>query len=59
MTSWRRKQIAQHKELQHKKYRQRVVPLEKREALLRQRIREAEKEIEETVDELDIRGTQN
>jgi len=57
MTSWQRKKISQHKELQNKKYRPRVVPLIKKEELHKQAIKEAEEEIMEVKSELNFGGT--
>lgn len=52
MTSWKRARHKQHQELRTPKYRQRVVPLEKKEILERAEEEEALKEIEEIEDEL-------
>lgn len=46
MTSWARKQVRQHKELREPKYRQRVVPLEKKEILEEAIDHEIKQEIE-------------
>lgn len=49
MTSWSRKQIKQHKELFQGKYRQRVVPLLKKELIDKAVKEESEKEVKEYV----------
>lgn len=57
MTSWTRKQVGQHKELRTPKYRQRVVPLEKKEILEKVIEEETKQEIEKMKHELDFDGT--
>lgn len=47
MTSWTRKRNKQHQELRTPKYRQRVVPVRKQEALRKAELSEFEKELEQ------------
>lgn len=57
MTSWKRKQIKQHKEVLTPKYRQRVVPLIRNEKLQKVKRQEEKVELEELYDESNSRGT--
>lgn len=52
MTSWHRKQNRQHKELSSAKYRQRVVPMEKKEELEKIKDKEYHEELMDVEDEL-------
>lgn len=51
MTSWKRKQVKQHKELHTPKYRQRVVPLKKLKELHKQEEKEIMEEIKDAFDD--------
>lgn len=57
MTSWKRKQNNQHKEVLTPKYRQRVVPLIRNEKLQKVQRQEEKHELEELLDEFNDRGT--
>lgn len=57
MTSWKRKQNNQHKEVLTPKYRQRVVPLIRNEKLQKAKRQEEKRELEELFDELNSGGS--